>query len=155
MFAAWAVGAVPQPISDRLPPLERAAIVDLADPALMVGAPPRARARAPGRSWSRYPRTCLPARSRRVCRRSGTHDQRRQHRAAELIGATQPALFESVGPAGALVCLRPDGCVLMTGPLAHNGPFVATTCAMLLGNHVVLMPRFDPPRRCDWSRSTG
>ena len=40
MFAAWALGAVPQPISDRLPPLERAAIVDLADPALVVGAPP-------------------------------------------------------------------------------------------------------------------
>jgi len=40
VFAAWAVGAVPQPISDRLPPLERAAIVDLADPALVVGPPP-------------------------------------------------------------------------------------------------------------------
>src|ERR1700759_2738533 len=40
MFAAWALGAVPQPISDRLPALERAAIVDLADPALVVGAPP-------------------------------------------------------------------------------------------------------------------
>jgi bile acid-coenzyme A ligase len=62
----------------------------------------------------------------------------------KLIGATQPALFEVVGPGGALVCLRSDGCVLMTGPLAHNGPFVATTCAMLLGNHVVLMPRFNP-----------
>ena len=41
LFAAWALGAVPQPISDRLPPLERAAIVDLADPALIVGAPTR------------------------------------------------------------------------------------------------------------------
>src|SRR5580704_11919860 len=40
MFAAWALGAVPQPISGRLPPLERAAIADLADPALVVGAPP-------------------------------------------------------------------------------------------------------------------
>jgi len=40
MFAVWAVGAVPQPISDRLPALERAAIVDLANPALVVGAPP-------------------------------------------------------------------------------------------------------------------
>ena len=42
------------------------------------------------------------------------------------------------------MALRPEGCVLMAGPLAHNGPFVATMCAMLLGNHVVLMPRFDP-----------
>jgi len=61
----------------------------------------------------------------------------------KLIGATQPALFETVGPAAALVRLRPGGCVLMSGPLAHNGPFVAATGAMLLGNHVVLTPRFE------------
>src|SRR6266700_1092625 len=47
MFAAWAVGAVPQPISDRLPPLERAAIVDLADPSLVVGAAASERAGRP------------------------------------------------------------------------------------------------------------
>src|ERR1700752_2159698 len=39
MFAAWALGAVPQPISGRLPPLERSAILELADPALAVGVP--------------------------------------------------------------------------------------------------------------------
>ena len=39
MFAVWAVGAVPLPISDRLPPLERSAIVDLAGPSLIVGVP--------------------------------------------------------------------------------------------------------------------
>src|ERR1700744_76134 len=37
MFATWALGAVPQPISDRLPSRERAAIVQLADPAPGVG----------------------------------------------------------------------------------------------------------------------
>jgi bile acid-coenzyme A ligase len=36
MFAAWAIGAVPQPISHRLPPAERAAIMDLARPSLVV-----------------------------------------------------------------------------------------------------------------------
>ena len=40
LFAAWALGAMPQPISDRLPPLERSAIVDLARPSLVVGVPP-------------------------------------------------------------------------------------------------------------------
>src|SRR5690349_21938449 len=48
MFAAWAVGAVPQPISDRLPALERDAIVDLADPALVVGTPPSEGKARPG-----------------------------------------------------------------------------------------------------------
>ena len=40
MFAAWAVGAVPQPVSHRLPPPERAAIMDLASPSIVVGLPP-------------------------------------------------------------------------------------------------------------------
>jgi bile acid-coenzyme A ligase len=39
MLAAWWLGAVPQPISDRLPMIERRAIVELADPALAVGIP--------------------------------------------------------------------------------------------------------------------
>src|SRR6266700_4900125 len=143
MFAAWALGAVPQPISDRLPALERAAIVDLADPALVVGAPP---SEAETRPVLVSVPPDLPAGSftpgvspEWKLMTSGGSTGR-----PKLIGATQPALLEVVGPAGALVHLRPDGCVLMTGPLAHNGPFVATTCAMLLGNHVVLMPRFDP-----------
>ena len=130
MFAAWAVGAVPQPISDRLPPLERAAIVDLANPALVVESVPQqlpAGSFTPGVS----PQWKLMT--------SGGSTGR-----PKLIAATEPALAENVVPAAVLVCLRPGGCVLMTGPLAHNGPFVATTVAMLLGNHVVLMPRFDP-----------
>ncbi|MDT7577512.1 MAG: bile acid-coenzyme ligase, partial [Pseudonocardiales bacterium] len=37
-LAAWLLGATPQPISPRLPAVERAAIIELADPALVVGA---------------------------------------------------------------------------------------------------------------------
>src|SRR6202035_4396189 len=39
-LAAWLLGATPQPISDRLPVSEREAIIDLADPALVIGADP-------------------------------------------------------------------------------------------------------------------
>ena len=39
MFAAWAVGAVPQPISSRLPTAERVALLDVARPSLVVGVP--------------------------------------------------------------------------------------------------------------------
>src|SRR4029453_17992369 len=38
-FAAWKLGAIPNPVSARLPHAERAAIVELADPALVVGVP--------------------------------------------------------------------------------------------------------------------
>jgi len=143
MFAAWAVGAVPQPISDRLPPVERAAIVDLADPSLVVGAPPP---QGGGRPVLESVPRQLPAGSftpgvspEWKLMASGGSTGR-----PKLIAASQSALFENVAGAAALVCLRPGGCVLMTGPLAHNGPFTAATIGMLLGNHVVLMPRFDP-----------
>ena len=142
MFATWAVGAVPQPISDRLPPLERAAIIDLADPALVVGVPQAEGGARP--ALESVPRQ-LPAGSftpgvspEWKLMTSGGSTGR-----PKLIGATQPALFEIAGAAAGLVCLRPDGCILLTGPLAHNGPFVVTTLGMLLGSHVVLMPRFD------------
>jgi bile acid-coenzyme A ligase len=148
LFAAWALGAVPQPISDRLPPLERAAIVDLADPALIVGTSPSGDGTRP--VLESVPRQ-LPAGPEASFTPGVSPEWKLMTSGGstgrpKLIGATQPALFEFVGPAGGLVVLRPDGCVLMAGPLAHNGPFVATTCAMLLGNHVVLMPRFDPAK---------
>lgn len=40
--AAWKLGAVPQPVSNRLPDRERQAIVELADSALVLGANPEA-----------------------------------------------------------------------------------------------------------------
>ena len=38
-FAVWKLGATPQPVSAKLPVFERAQIVELADPSLVVGAP--------------------------------------------------------------------------------------------------------------------
>ena len=70
MFAAWALGAVPQPISDRLPPSERSAIVDLADPSLVVGVPQSEAEH--GRPWNRCPGNFPLARSRPACRRCGS-----------------------------------------------------------------------------------
>jgi bile acid-coenzyme A ligase len=142
MFAAWAVGAVPQPISDRLPSLERTAIVDLADPALVVGVPATESGGRP--VLESVPRD-LPA----VSFTPGIAPEWKRMTSGgstgrpKLIAAADPAVAERVAAAAPLVCLRPDGCVLMTGPLAHNAPFVVTTIGMLIGNHIVLMPRFD------------
>ena len=40
--ATWKIGAIPQPVSPRLPRRELAAIVDLADPRVVLGADPDA-----------------------------------------------------------------------------------------------------------------
>jgi bile acid-coenzyme A ligase len=37
----------------------------------------------------------------------------------------------------------PDGCLLIPGPLHHNGPFSWASVGLFAGNHVVLMSRFD------------
>ena len=100
MFAAWAVGAVPQPISDRLPALERDAIVDLADPALVVGTPPSEGQTRPvlesvPRDLPAGPFTLGVSPEWKLMTSGGSTGR------PKLIGATQPALFEVVGPAGA------------------------------------------------------
>jgi bile acid-coenzyme A ligase len=142
LFATWALGAVPQPISDRLPPAERSAIVDLADPALVVGVPP---SEAGGRPTLDSVPEELPAGEFtpgvspvwKLVTSGGSTGR------PKLIAALAPALVENVGGLGALTRMRPDGCVLVTGPISHNAPFVVTTAGLLLGNHVVVMPRFD------------
>ena len=143
MFAAWALGAVPQPISDRLPPSERSAIVDLADPSLVVGVPQsEAGARpalesVPGQlSAGSFTPGVSPV--WKLLASGGSTGR------PKLIATTAPALFENVSGLGGLTRMRPGGCVLVTGPVSHNAPFVVTTAGMLLGNHVVVMPRFDP-----------
>jgi bile acid-coenzyme A ligase len=142
LFAAWALGAVPQPISGRLPPLERSAIVELADPALAVGVPP---SEAGGRpTLESVPRE-LPAGSFtpgvspewKLVTSGGSTGR------PKLIATTSPAVVENVGGLGGLLHMRPNGCVLVTGPISHNAPFVVTATGLLLGNHVVVMPRFD------------
>ena len=142
MFAAWAVGGVPQPVSHRLPPLERSAIMDLASPSLVVGMPqPEAEAWPALESVpQRLPAGSFTPGVSPVWKlvTSGGSTGR-----PKLIGATAPALLENVAGLAPLVGLPAGECALMTGPLSHNAPFVATAAAMLLGNHVVLMSRFD------------
>jgi acyl-CoA synthetase (AMP-forming)/AMP-acid ligase II len=143
LFAAWALGAVPQPISHRLPPLERGAIVDLANPSLVVGAPESEAAGRPALEsvpQQLPPGSFTPGVSPvwKLVTSGGSTGR------PKLIAATAPALFENVGGLGALVRMPPDGCVLVTGPVSHNAPFVVTAAGMLLGNHVVVMPWFDP-----------
>jgi len=61
----------------------------------------------------------------------------------KLIVATQPATWEAIAGFAALLRVPQDGVHLVTGPLYHNGPFITSAFALLQGNHVVVMPRFD------------
>ncbi len=160
MIAAWKLGATPQPISSRLPSAERRAIVELANPSLVVGVDP---SEAPGRPTvpagfepdASVPAGPLPpaiASSFKAPTSGGSTGR------PKLIVATQRAVWEALSDYATLLRMVDNGVHLVTGPLYHNGPFTASALALLKGNHVVVMPRFDAERalalverhRVDW-----
>lgn len=140
-LAIWRLGAIPQPISARLPQREVDAILELADPSAVVGLD----AAVPGRVWvplgfraphvdaSHLPDAVSPAWKAPT---SGGSTGR-----PKLIVSGDPALFDTDAPPA--LAMGTDGCLVMPGPLYHNGPAVWSCQALLNGGHVVLLPRFD------------
>ena len=59
----------------------------------------------------------------------------------KLIVSGERSLLDPDGPVP--LRTRRDGCLVMPGPLYHNGPIVWSCQALLWGNHVVVLPRFD------------
>ncbi len=141
-LAAWTLGATPNPISARLPAREREAIVDLARPALVVGA-------EPGEYGDH---ACVPAgfEPDPALSDAPLEDRISEHvRAMTSGGSTgRPKLIVERTPA---TCdpetpengMRAGGTTLTPGPLYHAGPFITTWQQLLAGGRVVLMERFD------------
>jgi bile acid-coenzyme A ligase len=141
--AAWKLGAVPQPVSYRLPDRERQAIVELADAALVVGADPAAH---PGR-------TVLPAGFEpdpalddgelpdRVAPSWKAPTSGGSTGRPKLILAGEPGVFDPEQPMFLMV--QSNGCHVVPGPLYHNAPFSASMMGLIHGNHIVVLPRFD------------
>lgn len=140
--AIWRLGATPQPISSRLPQRELDAIIDLANPSAIIGLPENSIAgrvclptgfRAPKRDASHLPYVVSQAWKAPT---SGGSTGRPKlivsGDAAEMDETAQPPLM-----------MDPGGCLVMPGPLYHNGPAVWSCQALLSGLHVVLLPRFD------------
>lgn len=143
LVATWKVGAVPQPISYKLPAIERQAIIDLADSALVHGADP---ADHPGR-------VCLPVGFQPEDELSdGPHEELISPalKAPTSGGSTgRPKLIVSgstaTGSSATLEVLfemTADDVVLAPGPLYHNAPLTILLGAFFLGQHCVLLPKF-------------
>lgn len=142
-LAIWRLGAIPQPISARLPQREVDALLELADPGAVVGLDEAAVGgrphvglgfRAPAADASHLPD--LVSRAWKAPTSGGSTGR------PKLIVSGDPALFDTDAPPA--LALGRDGCLVMPGPLYHNGPAVWSCQALLNGNHVVLLPRFDP-----------
>jgi bile acid-coenzyme A ligase len=140
--ATWKLGAVPQPLSYRLPDIERNAIIELADPAIVVGVDPE---RVIGRpalppGWQPDPTlddSPLPSVTSPswVALTSGGSTGR-----PKVIVNARPA---EADPSVPIVGMTIDGVQLVPGPLYHNGPFTFSVNGLFTGSTIVLMDRFD------------
>lgn len=144
-IAAWKLGAVPQPVSARMPEAEIAAIVELANPPLVLFdgdlVLPRPVHRYEDLLESERDDGPLPEKvspSWKAPTSGGSTGR------PKLIVAGQEGVFEPVW--AELWRLNADDTCLMPGPMYHNGPFITAFVALMVGAHVVLMPRFDAER---------
>ncbi len=141
-FAAWKLGAVPQPISWHLPEAERAGIVELGKPSLIVGVesgryawPSVPEGWEPDAGLSDAPLPEVTSPHRQVITSGGSTGR------PKLIVDTVPARID---PDQAAYTVEPGTHTLIPGPLYHAGPFLNCHWTILVGGLAVLMSRFDP-----------
>jgi bile acid-coenzyme A ligase len=143
-IAAWKIGAVPNPINHRLPPPERAAILERAAPAVVVAETAQcdqphqqtiaADARLPDDDTALA--DIVPPHERALASGGSTGTPK-------LIVVKKAAAYGEENPSSVLV---PQGSVLVPGPLYHAAPFGSFTQSLIAGVETVLMDRFDPAR---------
>jgi bile acid-coenzyme A ligase len=158
-YACWKIGATPQPVSSKLPASELAAIVELANPPIVVSDVAMDSPR--------------PVISVQALYEASTDDSdlpeaiAPSYKAPTSGGSTgRPKLIVS-GSRGVTVKggmeatfwgYTADSTVLMPGPLYHNGPFGCVFGALNAGAHVVVLLKFDAEEtlraverhRADW-----
>lgn len=141
-IATWKLGATPQPVSAKLPKMERDAIVEIGRPMLVVGV-------ADGEHGHV---TTLPIGYEAD---SGLSADPLQERNAtcwkamtsggstgrpKLIVSKQQATWDPQVP---FMQFQIEGSVLIPGPLYHNGPFMWAMGGLFKGNQVTITTRFD------------
>ncbi|MFK7912586.1 MAG: AMP-binding protein [Pseudomonadales bacterium] len=141
-IATWKLGATPQPVSARLPAFEREQIIELANPALVVGIEPIAndkratlpQGHVPSAALDDGPVPEITAESFKAMTSGGSTGR------PKLIVSKQPAVTDPDVPA---LNMQLSGSVLIPGPLYHNGPFVWAMAALFKGNKITMTTRFD------------
>ena len=143
VVATWKLGAIPQPLSSRLPDVEYAHLLDLRERALLVGRPdPRGLVRSvsgdanPGPEVSDAPLPEAISPSLKSMASGGSTGL------PKLIEAGGNGQYNGAAVA-AMMGNTPDDTHLVSVPLSHNTGFTSATTALATGQHLVLMSRFD------------
>lgn len=141
-FAAWKLGAVPLPVSSKLPQAERDAILKRANPKLVFGVDPKTHGEliclaadhdTGGFDDSPLPDVIPP--NRQALASGGSTGT------PKIIVDVLPA---EVDPEAAFYGVEPGRTSLIPGPLYHAGPFLNAMVTLLTGGNVVMMTRFAP-----------
>jgi bile acid-coenzyme A ligase len=141
-LASWKLGAIPQPLSARLPRAELEGLLDLRPRALVVGrSDPRGKSPSvpsgfapdPGLSDAPLPEAVSPV-----------------WKAMASGGSTgRPKLIEAGGDsrvpvaAGYPLGAQEGDVQLVSVPMSHNTGFTTAAVGLLMGHHLILMPRFE------------
>jgi bile acid-coenzyme A ligase len=141
-FALWKLGATPQPVSAKLPVLEREQIVEIANPSIVVGAPAGDHAGftvleedyQPDPNIDAGPLPEVTADVYKVMTSGGSTGR------PKLIVSGAPAEYDIDSFS---FNFKVQGSVLIPGPLYHNGPFSWAMTGLFLGNQVTITTRFD------------
>lgn len=141
--ACWKLGAVPQPVSAKLPHREVEAIIELAQSTLVVGLEP---GKIDGieclpQGHVPDPDLMIPERDDPVSPAWKAPTSGGSTGRPKLIVSGEKALIDP--EVHSTLGYVDGGCLVMPAPLYHNGPVVWSCQALLAGTHVVLLPRFD------------
>ncbi len=142
-IATWKLGATPQPISTRLAPTEREEIIELADPALVVGLDPVLTGGRPTLAAGWTPPADLPdspVADRPMSARWKAMTSGGSTGRPKIIVSKDAAERDPEAPSLGMTI---DGVQLVPGPLYHNGPFMFSAFGLAVGATLVVMPRFD------------
>jgi len=142
-IAIWKLGAVPQPISSHLPEAERAQLVELAKPRLVVGVAPGtypactslAIGFEPGAGITDAPHAERVSPYRQAIASGGSTGR------PKLIVDRLPARIDPDAPSYTV----PIGAhTLVPGPMYHSGPFLNCHWTLMVGGFAAIQSRFDP-----------
>ncbi|MEU7814681.1 AMP-binding protein [Pseudonocardia sp. NPDC049154] len=144
VVGAWKLGAIPQPVSAKLPPAELEALIEIADPPVVVGLPtPDGRPSLPA-DWAPDPTLgpgplppAVPP-SWKAPTSGGSTGR------PKIILAGNEGRYGVVTQAAERLRLEGDGEVFaVTAPLYHNAPFMFSLISLLRGGTVVVLDHFD------------
>jgi len=136
ILAAWKLGATPLVLPSKMPMHERAAVLELAAPSLVVDNPQQVIGiDGNGEEPDDAPLAPVVARWWRASTSGGSTGR------PKLVLSTRPGTAD---PDERTLLLRRDGAIVIPGPLYHGAPFLFATTGLWRGKHVVLLDRFDP-----------